>query len=413
MLCRADFYAGQGRYQVQVSDLDLAYTSGTIHQRREQVLRELSQRGIIDQNVSKAWPTAPLRIGLITSDGSDACADFLHELERSGLGFQVTLHHANVQGARTERSVLTALEYFAARSEHFDAVAMVRGGGARSDLAYFDTEAIGEAVCLHPCKIIVGVGHQRDICLLDLIAHSEKTPTAAAQYFVGRVSDYMERQRAVQRRLAERAELIVLGARRELDDVSSRTLRVVGHVVEQERRRLDRTSFAINQAAERRISTTARRFDALARRIPQAAEHRLRAARSELDFAQRQLEPERIERMLDRRLEDLDGLAERLERAAQRQLERARAGLEREGARLRLLDPVRILERGFSVVRHGGAIVREPAGVEPGDVVEITMAAGRVHATITEEHDERGSTAGPAGTADVQRGGAGASDDPR
>ncbi|MEM1347494.1 MAG: exodeoxyribonuclease VII large subunit [Myxococcota bacterium] len=388
MLCRADFFPGQGRYQVQVSDLDLAYTSGTIHQRRERVLRELSQRGIIDQNVSKAWPVAPLRLGLITSDGSDACADFLHELERSGLGFEITLHHANVQGARTERSVLDALEYFAQRAEHYDAVAVVRGGGARSDLAYFDTQAIGEAVCLHPCKIIVGVGHQRDICLLDLIAHSEKTPTAAAQYFVGRVGDYMERQRLVQRRLVERAEFIVLGARRELDEVSSRTLRVVGHVVEQERRRLDRTSYAINEVAQRRISSTAWRFEGLALRVPQAAENRLKAARAELDFAQRRVEPERLERALQRRLEHLDGLTQRLERASQRQLERACAAVEREGARLRLLDPVRILERGFSVVRRRGAIVRDPSGVEPGDVVELTMAAGRVHAIITEERDE-------------------------
>ena len=113
--------------------------------------------------------------------------------------------------------MLRALAHFAARADQYDAVAIVRGGGARSDLAYFDTQAIGEAVCHHPLKLIVGVGHQRDVCLLDFVAHSEKTPTARpAQFFVERVRQFVERQRDLEEAIFECVEAQLARAREEM-----------------------------------------------------------------------------------------------------------------------------------------------------------------------------------------------------
>ncbi|MFU8805523.1 MAG: exodeoxyribonuclease VII large subunit, partial [Bradymonadaceae bacterium] len=169
---RIDLYAQSGRYQIVITDIDPAYTTGEIELNRERILRELRRLGLHEKNIRLPWPTCPLRIGLITSYESDAYNDFIHQLELSSLGFDVTVHHAQVQGQHTEASVLRALSYFADRAEDFDLVAIVRGGGSRSDLAYFDTMPIGRAVCEHPLKIVCGVGHQRDQCLLDAIAYS-------------------------------------------------------------------------------------------------------------------------------------------------------------------------------------------------------------------------------------------------
>jgi exodeoxyribonuclease VII large subunit len=404
---RADLYTGTGRYQLAVSEIDLAHTTGTIHQRREAIIRRLQSEGVLDDNRGLAWPSAPLRIGLITRSGSDAYEDFLDELRRSGYGFDVTVHDASMQGANTEASVLAALAYFARRAARYDAVAIVRGGGSRSDLAYFDTDRIGDAVCAHPVKVIAGVGHQRDVCLLDAVAHSEKTPTAAAQFFVARLREYTGRQREIEEKVLARAEELVEAARGRLSAGVERAARVTARAVEREARRLDATSWAVATAANTRLERRRQRFDAVANALPRAAGARLALERQRLDFAGRKVDPRALERAVEPKRERLERAvarleratgrrleresarlvepAARLERAVGRRLERASAALTERAERLRLLDPERVLERGFAIVRRGGKVVRGAGALSTGDVLSVEMVGGAVRAVVTEE----------------------------
>ena len=289
-LARADFYAAQGRYQLSISEIDLAYTSGTIHQNREVILRHLDEQGIINENAGKALQAVPLRVGLITSQGSDALADFIDELRSSGFGFQIGFFPTRVQGAQTEAGVLSALAHFNRHAEAYDVVAIVRGGGARSDLAYFDTVAIGEAICRHRLKVIVGVGHQRDQCLLDFIAHSEKTPTAAGQALVARVQEYIERQNEVEQRLIAATRHRLEQRQAQLGLEAERALRVMGHRLEYYARKVERLGERFEAQTTRRLEREARRFERISRAIPQSARARLQIARVERDFLSRRLE---------------------------------------------------------------------------------------------------------------------------
>ena len=295
-LVKVDFYTNQGRYQVSVNDIDLAYTTGTIHQNREAIIRALDADGILEKNVSLPWPTVPLKVGLITAEGSDACADFLHELERSGFGFQIDLHAAHVQGAKTEFSMLRALDYFAKNASDYDAIAIVRGGGARSDLAYFDTEAIGRAVCEHPLKVIVGVGHQRDNCLLDAIAHSEKTPTAAAQFFIERVRAYVMRQRELGDQIFHEALAIIADAHEEVSFNSEHALRIIGDELEEHTRRLDRLAYGISTKSSDHLASERRRFQRLSHAVPSVASRQVDVAKTHVEHAQRRASVARLAR---------------------------------------------------------------------------------------------------------------------
>lgn len=382
LLVHADFYTGQGRYQVVASEIDLAYTTGTIHQRREAVLRRLFEADVLDKNLSLAWPIAPLRLGLITSDGSDAYMDFVHELERSGLGFEVHVHDASMQGMHTESSVLRALLAFRERKDEFDALAIVRGGGARSDLAYFDTDAIGQAVCNHPVKIIVGVGHQRDVCLLDMIAHSEKTPTAAAQFFVHRVREYLERQRHMEAHIVHCAQAIMHRANEDVRILSEHMVRAVTQRVDASARSVDRVSWAISGATRTRLEHEHRHFDRLGRQIPAAARSRTDVGRAHVEHAQRRMGWERLERVLERRAAILDRDKKRLERASRRSVQGVERLLHMYVKRLRLLDPERILERGFALVRGSKGLVRSSLDVECDEPLDILLAQGSLQVQV-------------------------------
>ena len=407
---RADLYTGQGRYQLAVSEIDLAHTTGTIHQRREAIIRRLQAEGVLDDNRGLRWPEAPLRIGLITRIGSDAYEDFLDELRRSGYGFDVTVHDASMQGVNTEPSVLAALAYFERASSQYDAVAIVRGGGSRSDLAYFDTDRIGDAVCAHPVKLIVGVGHQRDLCLLDAVAHSEKTPTAAAQYFVTRVREYAQRQREIESKVLTRAEEIVEAARGRLGAQVERAARVMSRAVERESRRLDGTSWSIATSASERLERKRQRFESVSSALPRATTARLALELQRLEFAQKGLEPRALERALEPRRARLERATARLERGASRRVEARKSGLERAVSRLerapvrrleraastledrverlRLLDPARVLERGFAIVRRGGSVVRRASELLAGDELVVELVGGAVGALVTGTEEE-------------------------
>src|SRR5262249_3678400 len=149
--------------------------------------RRLTERGLVGRNTSLPFPDLPLRVGLVTSLGSDAFNDVLRTLQESGFAFDVTAHGARVQGRLTEPSVLNALDWVRKRAESFDVVLICRGGGSRTDLSWFDSEQLGAAVATFPVPVVVGIGHEQDLSVLDFVGFRRKTPTAAAAYLVERV----------------------------------------------------------------------------------------------------------------------------------------------------------------------------------------------------------------------------------
>ncbi len=190
------YRAPQGRVQLRMTDIDPEYTLGKMAAEREALLRRLAAEGLLDRNATVPLPAAPLRVGLVTSDGSAACVDFLGELEASGYGWQVTVVDARVQGPAAERSLLAALST-AARSG-VDIVALVRGGGSQTDLAAFESEVLARAVANTAVPVLTGIGHEVDDSVVDRVAHTAyKTPTACAAGLVAVVRAYDDRvQRA-------------------------------------------------------------------------------------------------------------------------------------------------------------------------------------------------------------------------
>lgn len=192
--CRAgvDFYPPGGRLQLVVREVDPLFTLGLLEKRRRELLAELSRLGLLDRNASLALPTLPLRIGLITSEGSAAYHDFLATLAESGFGFEVLFVHVAVQGRGAEREIASALG--AVGGLGLDCVVLVRGGGSRSDLAVFDHREVALAITTCPVPVITGLGHEIDQSIADLAAHTAvKTPTKAAEFLVARVAQAEQR----------------------------------------------------------------------------------------------------------------------------------------------------------------------------------------------------------------------------
>ena len=174
-------------YSLTVQDIDPTYTLGDMARRRREILRQLEEEGVLTLNKELDIPRLPQRIAVISSPTAAGYGDFCHQLENNSRGFYfyTELFPALMQGDRVEESVLSALDRVNARLSEFDVVAIIRGGGATSDLSGFDTYLLAAACAQFPLPIITGIGHERDDTVLDSVAHTRvKTPTAAAEYLI-------------------------------------------------------------------------------------------------------------------------------------------------------------------------------------------------------------------------------------
>jgi exodeoxyribonuclease VII large subunit len=250
--CRGnlDFYAPFGRLQLAVREVDPVFTLGQLARRRRETLAALAAAGLLERNRALPLPALPLRVALVTSEGSAAYHDFLATLRESGYGFEVVVLHASVQGRAAEVELAAA---FAALTRiEVDCVALVRGGGARADLAAFDARPVAEAVARSPVPVLTGLGHEIDETIADRVAHTAlKTPTKVAELLV-------ERMRA--------AEAAVAASRQRLLRAAPAPLRRAAEATARVERGLRAASFRLEGRRER-LADLARRLSRSSRRL--------------------------------------------------------------------------------------------------------------------------------------------------
>jgi len=179
-------------YGLTVYDIDPAYTLGDLQSQRQKILRRLEEEGVLTLNKELEIPLLPQRIAVISSSTAAGYEDFLNHLTNNRFGyiFYPKLFPAWMQGDQTETSIISALDKIYEYKELFDVVVIIRGGGATSDLASFDSYLLATNCAQFPLPIITGIGHERDDTVLDFVAnHRAKTPTAVADFLIGCVDE--------------------------------------------------------------------------------------------------------------------------------------------------------------------------------------------------------------------------------
>jgi exodeoxyribonuclease VII large subunit len=172
---------------LNIRDIDPTFTIGEMAARRLQIIRQLEADGIVDMNKQLLFPQLPQRLAVISSATAAGYGDFCDQLNNDpdSFAFYIKLFPAVMQGDQAESSIISALEKIYQNIDLFDVVVIIRGGGATTDLACFDSFELALNCAQFPLPIIAGIGHQRDISILDMVAHtSVKTPTAVAEFLI-------------------------------------------------------------------------------------------------------------------------------------------------------------------------------------------------------------------------------------
>ncbi len=177
-------------FSLQIIDIDPTYTLGEMERQRQQTIARLREEGVWDMNREAEMCAVPQRLAVISAAGAAGWGDFRKELARSPYHFETELFEAFMQGTAAEESIIGALCRVAERAEEFDAVVIIRGGGSSSDLNCFNGYRLSNHVAQFPLPVISGIGHDRDVSVVDMVAHLPlKTPTAVAGWLTERAAE--------------------------------------------------------------------------------------------------------------------------------------------------------------------------------------------------------------------------------
>jgi len=188
---RVEYYGPFGKLNLIATDVDTQFSAGDVAAKREELLRQLMEKGVDKINKRIPVPLVPLRLGIISSSQAAGWADAQQHLTQSGIGFTISFFDVRVQGDAAVPQIVAALNSLSRRDD-IDLVMLMRGGGSKGDLAAFDDEQIAMAIskCSHP--VFTGIGHAIDTSIADVVAHTAvKTPTACAQLVIAIVESFL------------------------------------------------------------------------------------------------------------------------------------------------------------------------------------------------------------------------------
>lgn len=322
-------------FSLVVSAVNPEYTLGDLLQRRREILERLKREGILNLNRELKWATpVPQRIAVISAAGAAGYGDFMNQLHTnpSHLRFVTRLFPAIMQGNSAPPSIIAALDQVAAEADQWDCVVIIRGGGATSDLQAFEDYDLAANVAQFPLPVVIGIGHERDITVLDYIANTRlKTPTAVAEWLIAQGESALTWLQNTGQRILQIASQRISGNKEQLAHAEGLLPVLAQGAVERSLTKLRKAAATLDSVSSRRIQPQLTRLHMIADSIPVSA---LRA----------------IER--------------------QRQLLDSRAEL------LEALSPHATLARGYSITRVNGRAVTDASQVKPGEVLETTLANG-------------------------------------
>lgn len=258
---KAEVYIPSGKLQAKILDIDPVYTLGELALTRMAILKRLASEGLLEKNKQTELAQMPLRVGLITGESTAAYKDFTTRLSVSPFKFTVVTAYAKMQGNDTESSIIAALETLR-QNEDIDVVCIVRGGGAKTDLNYFDSEALCRAVANYPIPVFTGIGHEIDKSLLDEVAYmSCITPTDCAKRLVERAQESWTNLIEAARGIASSARDMLTDSRQQLGMVATRLQQNVTSRIQEEKTKFVRMFTSLERDARYMLREETARLD--------------------------------------------------------------------------------------------------------------------------------------------------------
>lgn len=336
MVCLSVNYSPQYGLTVVINDINPEFTLGDMERQRQEILNRLTQEGIIGQNKTVPVPPVLQRIAIVSAAGAAGYGDFMKQLtdNKYGVCFYPCLFQATMQGVKTVPTVLAALDKVEQNQPLFDCVVIIRGGGGTEELNSFDNYDLARRVATFPLPVIVGIGHERDITVLDYVAGIRvKTPTAAAEHII----------------------LQAANALAHIGDLSNQVVSIARDYIARAKEQLSYYAGNLPIMAQRIIDTNTLRLQNFIQNIPLHVQRRIEGENAQL-------------------ARQKDAIKNAVAQVKMKETMR----LEALGDKIELLSPRKVMARGYTLTTCEGKIMTDAAQLEAGKLVTIHFRDGKV-----------------------------------
>lgn len=336
MVCLSVNYSPQYGLTVVINDINPEFTLGDMERQRQEILNRLTQEGIIGQNKTVPVPPVLQRIAIVSAAGAAGYGDFMKQLtdNKYGVCFYPCLFQATMQGVKTVPTVLAALDKVEQNQHLFDCVVIIRGGGGTEELNSFDNYDLARRVATFPLPVIVGIGHERDITVLDYVAGIRvKTPTAAAEHII----------------------LQAANALAHIGDLSNQVVSIARDYIARAKEQLSYYAGNLPIMAQRIIDTNTLRLQNFIQNIPLHVQRRIESENAQL-------------------ARQKDAIKNAVAQVKIKETMR----LEALGDKIELLSPRKVMARGYTLTTCEGKIMTDAAQLEAGKLVTIHFRDGKV-----------------------------------
>ncbi len=250
--CKIDYHERYG-LKLVVEDIDPNYTYGKLELKRQEIILKLEEEGLNELNKGLILPTVIQRIAVISSSGAAGYQDFKKQLDNNPYDytFKVDLYDSAVQGAKVSSDTTQAIDEIIKSKKGYHIVAIIRGGGSKLDLSGYDDYDIAKAVALSEIPFVIGIGHDIDSTVTDMVACvSLKTPTAVADFIIEKNMMYESRIESSSASLIRSAQATVKEQQQSLTLYKERMTLQIDRLLQEERSALDLIGHRINSEVE-------------------------------------------------------------------------------------------------------------------------------------------------------------------
>ncbi|MBL7765449.1 MAG: exodeoxyribonuclease VII large subunit [Chitinophagaceae bacterium] len=323
-----------------ILDIDPSFTLGDLEREKQETLQQLKEEGIFDRNKQLPLPILPQRIAIISVESSKGYADFLRVIEGNAWGYKFfhMLFPSLLQGDKAVDSIITQLRRIRTVIRHFDAVAIIRGGGGDIGLSCFNHYDLAKEIALFPIPVLTGIGHATNEKVAEMISHSNAiTPTKLAEFLLQHFHQFSVPVQQAERKVLEMGRRIMID----------------------EQNRFQSLVKWFRSLTENSLSTHRNEIESLSRSMLQQVQFRFRNEQGELMQMKEKLKVQ-SHLVFKSEILELNHLEKNIEH----------------------MNPVNVLKRGYSITYLNGKAVTDAQALKSGDQLQTVLYQGQINSVV-------------------------------
>lgn len=353
---------------LHIHDIDPAYTLGDLEKEKQEAIQKLKAEKVWDKNREQKLALLPQRIAIISVETSKGYADFLHVLDGNpyGYAFFHMLFPALLQGENAIASIMDQLRRIQLVIDHFDAVAIVRGGGGDVGLSCFNHEDLARAIASFPIPVLTGIGHATNETVSEMVAYQNAiTPTKLAEFLLQRMHLFAVPVSEASQTISAFATRMLKEANHKLQSEARLFKSTVNALVNEDKNRIQQCSISLKQYSQLLLHNRRNTIAQLADLASRASRESLSSSAQSINF-----------HILKLKFASLQLLQHGQNKIS---------GIERE---VHHLHPDNVLKRGYSITLFNNKAVVSAAQINPGDVLITHFHQGQSTSIVQTKKEE-------------------------